>query len=152
MHAALKNYLALAGGLAEVAKDKALGATQTVVMQGLTKVTQATGLVDDVRQQSRQNAEAVTALVKFEAGRALGLVGLVPAHEVTALQATVRTLEASVRQHETTQAALTRAAAAAVAPDVTAAAVPAPVAKRPAARKRVAALVAVPGTAATATP
>ena len=172
MHAALKNYLALAGGVAEMAKDKAVALSQTVVMQGLTTVTRATGLAEDVRQQGRQNSEAVTALVRFEAARALGRVGLVAAHEVTALQDRVRSLEAAVRQHETAQAAVARAAAAAeasekAAPDagvaekaaptkrpaakaVSTKAVPVRVASavRPAARRRVAAPVVAPGPAA----
>ena len=142
MHAALKNYLALAGGLAELAKDKALELSQTVVMQGLTTVTRATGLAEDVRQQGRQNSEAVTALVKFEAARALGRVGLVAAHEVAVLQDRVRSLEVAVRQHETAQAAVARATvAAAPAKSVTPKAVPvkAAAAARPAARRRVAA-------------
>ena len=135
MHAALKNYLALAGGLAEMAKDKALGVSQTVVMQGLTTVTRATGLAEDVRQQGRQNAEAVAALVRFEAARALGRVGLVAAQEVTVLQARVRTLEVAVRRHETVQADVARSAAAAEAAPVTAAPVTAAPVKRPAAKR-----------------
>lgn len=146
MHTALKNYLALAGGLAEQAKDKALEATQPVVMQGLTTLTRVTGLADDVRQQARQNAEAVGAVVKFEAVRALGLLGLAPAQEVTALQERVRTLEGTVRQHETTQAALVRAAEAEAEAEVESA----PAARRPAARKRAGTLASVPTTAQSA--
>ena len=176
MHAALKNYLALAGGVAEMAKDKALELSQTVVMQGLTTVTKATGLAEDVRQQGQQNAEAVAALVKFEAARALGRVGLAPAQEVADLQDRVRSLEVVVRQHETVQAGLSRAAAAvetSAASTPTAAAVSTPAAaapvksapvksapvksapvkavpaKRPAARKRAAAVV-VPAPASSA--
>ena len=149
MHAALKNYLALAGGVAEMAKDKALELSQTVVMQGLTTVTRATALAEDVREQSRQNTEAVAALVRFEAARALGRVGLVAAREVTALQDRVRSLEVAVRQHETVQAAVVRAAAAEAAEG---AEQPAPTkavrakaqpANRPAAAQRAAALTVV---------
>ena len=100
MRTALKNYLALANGLAEAGRDKALGVSQSVVMQGLSTVSKVTAVADDVRRQATQNREAVTSLVKFEATRALGRVGLVAAGEVTALQARVRALESTVREQQ----------------------------------------------------
>ena len=105
MRDVVKNYLALAGGLVEAGKDKAVGVSQTVVMQGLTLVTKATGAVEDVREQTKQNTEAVAALVKYEATRALGRVGLVAANEVTVLQTRVADLESAARKQEAALAA-----------------------------------------------
>ncbi len=100
MRDALKSYLALASGFREVTRQKAAGAAKALVAQGEATAGQMTELADDLLQQSRQNREAVTALVKYEVDRALGLVGLAPADEVAQLTERVRALEAALREGE----------------------------------------------------
>ena len=100
MRDALKSYLALASGLSEVTRQKAAGAAKALVAQGEATAGQMTELVDDLLQQSRQNREAVTALVKYEVDRALGLVGLAATDEVAQLTERVRALEAALRERE----------------------------------------------------
>jgi len=102
---ALKGYLALAGGLTEVTRQKAQAAARALVAQGEATAGQVTSLADDLVAQSRSNREAVAALVKYEVDRALGLVGLASNDEVSELTARVRNLESSSRE-------LARAAAA----------------------------------------
>ncbi len=98
MRDALKSYLALASGLTEVTKQRALGVAKTLVAQGEATAEQVTSLAEDLVAQSKQNREAVTALVKYEVDRALGRVGLAAAEEVTALTKRVRELEATLRE------------------------------------------------------
>ena len=100
MRDALKSYLALASGLSEVTRQKAAGAAKALVAQGEATAGQMTELADDLLQQSRQNREAVTALVKYEVDRAFGLVGLAATDEVAQLTERVRALEAALRERE----------------------------------------------------
>jgi polyhydroxyalkanoate synthesis regulator phasin len=95
---ALKGYLALAGGLTEVTRQRATAAAKALVAQGEATASQVTGLADDLISQSKSNRESLVALVKFEVDRALGRVGLASADEVTELTARVRTLEAQLRE------------------------------------------------------
>ena len=95
---ALKGYLALAGGLSEVTRQRAVGAAKALVAQGEATAGQVTSLADDLLVQSRSNREAVTALVKYEVDRALGRVGLASNDEVGELTARIRALEGSVRE------------------------------------------------------
>ena len=94
---ALKSYLALAGGLTEVPRRRALAAARAVAAQGGARAGQVGTLAEDLLQQSRSNREAVAALVKFEVDRGLGRLGLAGADEVAELSARVRALEATVR-------------------------------------------------------
>ena len=112
MRDALKSYLALAGGVTEVTRQRALAAAKALVAQGEATAEQVTTLAEDLLSQTRQNREAVVALVGFEVDRALGRVGLASTDEVTALTERVRALEAQV-------AALTGGGAAAAAPGKT---------------------------------
>ena len=98
MKDALKGYLALAGGLSEVTRQRAVGAAKALVAQGEATAGQVTSLADDLLVQSRSNREAVTALVKYEVDRALGRVGLASNDEVGELTARIRALEGSVRE------------------------------------------------------
>ena len=100
MRDALKSYLALASGFREVTRQKAAGAAKALVAQGEATAGQMTELADDLLQQSRQNREAVTALVKYEVDRAFGLVGLAATDEVAQLTERVRALEAALRERE----------------------------------------------------
>lgn len=96
MRDALKSYLALAGGVTEVTRQKALDTAKALVAQGEAAAEQVTTLAEDLLVQTRQNREAVVALVGFEVDRALGRVGLASADEVTALTERVRSLEAEL--------------------------------------------------------
>lgn len=98
MRDALKSYLALASGLTDVTRQRAVGAAKALVAQGEATAEQVTSLADDLLQQSRSNREAVVALVKYEVDRALGRVGLASNDEVSELTKRVRSLEAQVRE------------------------------------------------------
>ena len=125
MRDALKSYLALTGGVTEVTRQRALEAAKALVSQGEAAAEQVTSLAEDLLAQTRQNREAVVALVGFEVDRALGRVGLATVDEVTELTARVRQLEA--------QLAEATGAVAAAAPVKTA---PAAAKKAPAAAKK----------------
>ena len=109
MKDALKGYLALASGLTEVTRQRAVGAAKALVAQGEVTAGQVTSLTDDLLAQSKSNREAVTALVKYEVDRALGRVGLASSDEVGELTARVRGLEGSVRALTQAQAAAQKA-------------------------------------------
>jgi len=94
---ALKSYLALASGLTEVTRQRAVGAAKALVSQGEATAEQVTTLAEDLLAQSKSNREAVTALVKYEVDRTLGRLGLAANNEVTELTKRVRALEAQVR-------------------------------------------------------
>ena len=96
MRDALKSYLALAGSVTEVTRQRAQAAAKALVAQGEATAEQVTSLADDLLSQTRQNREAVTALVGYEVDRALGRIGLASADEVTALTERVRALEAQL--------------------------------------------------------
>jgi polyhydroxyalkanoate synthesis regulator phasin len=94
---ALKSYLALAGGVTEVTRQRALDAAKALVASGEAAAEQVTSLAEDLLTQTRQNREAVVALVGFEVDRALGRVGLASADEVAELTQRVRALEAQLQ-------------------------------------------------------
>ena len=98
MRDALKSYLALAGGLTDVTRQRAVGAAKALVAQGEATAEQVSSLTDDLLQQSKSNREAGVALVKYEVDRALGRVGLASNDEVSELTKRVRSLEAQVRE------------------------------------------------------
>lgn len=100
MRDALKSYLALAGGVTEVTRQRALAAAKALVAQGEATAEQVSSLAEDLLTQSRQNREAVLALVAFEVDRALSRVGLATADELTALTERVRHLEAQLAQQD----------------------------------------------------
>jgi polyhydroxyalkanoate synthesis regulator phasin len=95
---ALKSYLALAGGLTDVTRQRAVGAAKALVAQGEATAEQVSTLAEDLVAQSRSNREAVTALVRYEVDRTLGRLGLAANDEVTELTNRVRSLEAQIRE------------------------------------------------------
>jgi polyhydroxyalkanoate synthesis regulator phasin len=115
---ALKSYLALAGGLTEVTRQRAVGAARALVAQGEATAEQVSTLAEDLLAQSRSNREAATALVKYEVDRTLGRFGLAANDEVTELTKRVRSLEAQIRDLRTAagDAASTPAKKATAAP------------------------------------
>jgi len=131
---ALKSYLALAGGLTEVTRQRAVGAAKALVSQGEATAEQVSTLAEDLLAQSKSNREAVTALVKYEVDRTLGRLGLAANDEVTELTKRVRALEAQVRDLTPT-AGTSKAAAATAASGPKAAVTKAP-AKKSAAQNK----------------
>lgn len=115
MRDALKSYLALAGGITDLTRQRAVAAAKALVSQGEATAEQVTGLAEDLLAQTRQNREAVVALVAFEVDRTLGRVGLATADEVGQLTARIRELEQEVRTL-TPGAASAKTAATASAP------------------------------------
>lgn len=134
MRDALKSYLALASGVTEVTRQRAQAAAKALVAQGEATAEQVTALAEDLRTQTRQNREAVVALVGFEVDRALGRVGLASADEVTALTERVRALESRLARVDGGAAAKApaKAASPAKAPAKKAPAKKAPAKKAPA--------------------
>lgn len=98
MRDALKSYLALAGSVTEITRQRAVEAAKALVASGEAATEQVTALAEDLLAQSRQNREAVAALVGFEVDRALARVGLASADEVTALTERVRALESRLAE------------------------------------------------------
>jgi polyhydroxyalkanoate synthesis regulator phasin len=95
---ALKSYLTLASGVSDVTRQRALAAAKALVSQGEATAEQVSSLAEDLLAQTRQNREAVVALVGFEVDRALGRVGLAGADELAALTERVRMLETRVAE------------------------------------------------------
>ncbi|MDP9466349.1 MAG: hypothetical protein M3P31_03785, partial [Actinomycetota bacterium] len=93
MRDALKSYLALAAGVTDLTRQTALTAARALVSQGEATAEQVTGLAEDLLAQTRQNREAVVALVSYEVDRALARVGLASADEVVTLTQRARELE-----------------------------------------------------------
>ena len=105
MRDALKSYLALASGVTDLTRQRAVAAAKALVSQGEATAEQVTGLAEDLLAQTRQNREAVVALVAFEVDRALGRVGLATADEVGQLTGRIRELEQELRVLTATQGA-----------------------------------------------
>ena len=97
MRDALKSYLALATGVTDLTRHTALAAARALVSQGEATAEQVTGLAEDLLAQTRQNREAVVALVSYEVDRALARVGLASADEVVELTQRVRELEGQLQ-------------------------------------------------------
>ena len=132
MRDALKSYLALASGLTEVTRQRALGAAKALVSQGEATAEQVSTLAEDLLAQSKSNREAVTALVKYEVDRTLGRLGLAANDEVTELSKRVRALEGEIRQLSAARGSSTASKATKKAPAKKAAAKRAPAKKAPA--------------------
>lgn len=97
---AVKNYLTLASGLAEVTVARATEAAKALVAAGEARTESVTTLAEDLVNASNRNREAVTALVRFEVERALARLGLAGIDQMEAAQARIAALEARVRTLE----------------------------------------------------
>ena len=100
---ALKSYAALASGLTEVTAAKAREVAGALVEQVLvlsgrgTDLTgRVTDLADDLLATSKENREAIAAMVRTEVDRAIGRVGFVREDELAALRRHVQRLEADI--------------------------------------------------------
>ncbi|WP_433294717.1 phasin family protein [Actinoplanes sp. CA-030573] len=94
---AWRAYLEMALGLTETPRKRAQKAVGDLVNRGGATAAQLQGLVDDLLSAGMANREALTNIVRYEVDRALGVVGLATAEEVTELTSRVRELEKQLR-------------------------------------------------------
>ncbi|MFG1995131.1 phasin family protein [Actinoplanes sp. NPDC048988] len=97
---AWRAYLDLALGLTEAPRKRAQRVAGELVSKGGATAAQLQGLVDDLLSAGVANREALTNLVRYEVERALNVVGLATAEEVTELKTRLRDLEDQLRQAE----------------------------------------------------
>lgn len=121
---ALKNYLNLASGVTEVTRQRAVAAAKALQASGEATAEQVQNLADELLVNSRNNRDALLALVRYEVDRALNRLGLATADEVASLQRRVTSLEGALTQASSEGAATsapTRSAAKATPAKSTAA-------------------------------
>ncbi|MCY1137950.1 hypothetical protein OWR29_08065 [Actinoplanes sp. Pm04-4] len=97
---AWRAYLEMALGLTEAPRKRAQKVVGDVVNRGGATAAQLQGLVDDLLSAGMANREALTNIVRYEVDKALGVVGLATAEEVTELTTRVRDLERQLREAE----------------------------------------------------
>jgi polyhydroxyalkanoate synthesis regulator phasin len=95
---AWRAYLEMALGLTEAPRKRAQKVAGELVNRGGATAAQLQGLVEDLLQASMANREALTNIVRYEVDRALGVVGLATAEEVSELTTKVRDLEKQLRE------------------------------------------------------
>src|SRR4029453_17931993 len=120
MSDAWRAYLEMALGLTEAPRKKGQKVAGDLVNKGGATAAQVQGLVEDLMSTGMANREALTNIVRYEVDRALGVVGLATADEVTDLTTRVRDLERQLRE---AQARATAAEAGAATAGITAAGV-----------------------------
>jgi HAD superfamily hydrolase (TIGR01450 family) len=94
----VKAYLALASGLTEVTRQRAVAAAQALAAQGEATMDQVATLADELLTSSLANREAVTALVRAEVERTIARVADANGDEVARLTAGLRSMEATLRE------------------------------------------------------
>src|SRR5687767_4125818 len=105
MQEAVRTYLELAMGLTETSRKKVRKVVKEAVGKGGATADQVRALTTDLLTVNSANRKALANLVRFEVDRALGMVGLAKAEEITELTARVRELERQLRLAETEAAA-----------------------------------------------
>lgn len=95
---AVRGYWALANGLTEITRQKAMAAAKAMVAQGEATAEQVGALAEEIIHQSARNREAVTNLVRLEIDRARSVVGLPSPDDVEALRRRVHELEVTVQE------------------------------------------------------
>ncbi|MFC9691997.1 polyhydroxyalkanoate synthesis protein PhaF [Kribbella sp. NPDC056951] len=134
---ALRGYVQLANGLAEVSRQKAEAAAKALLQQtgadaltsGLT--TKVGDLADEIVATSKSNRQLLTAIVTNEVEGAVARLGFVRSEEVAALTRRVQQLETELAEAQAAVPAPAPVAAAKKAPAKTAPAKPAPAKKAP---------------------
>src|SRR3954468_10641145 len=94
---AWRAYLEMALGLTETPRKRAQKAVGELVDRGGATAVQLQGLAEDLLQAGMANREALTNIVRYEVDRALGVVGLATADEVSELTTRVHDLEKQLR-------------------------------------------------------
>src|SRR5690349_10260765 len=107
---AWRAYLEMALGLTEAPRRKAQKAVADLANRGGATAGQLQGLVEDLMSAGMANREALTNIVRYEVDRALGVVGLATAEEVSDLTARVRDLEKRLREAQARASAAERGA------------------------------------------
>lgn len=110
MQDAWRAYLEFALGLTEASKKKAEDVAKKLIGKGGATASQLQTLAEDLFSTSATNREALTKIVRFEVDRALGVVGLATAEEVSDLTGRVRDLERQLREAQARAAAAEAAA------------------------------------------
>src|ERR671938_1010492 len=100
MQDAWRAYLEMALGLTAAPRKKAQKVAEELVNRGGATAAQLQGLVEDLMSAGMANREALTNIVRYEVDRALAVVGLATAEEVSDLTARVRELERQLREAE----------------------------------------------------
>lgn len=98
---ALRSYLQLASGLAEVSAGRAKEAATALVTQGVEVsakgpgdiTQQVQGIAEDLVEQGRTNREILSGLIKTEVDRTIGRMGFVREEELAAVRKHVQRLE-----------------------------------------------------------
>ena len=89
---ALNRYIEAAAGLTQLTKSRAQQIVKQLMQQTEMVSGPATDLVDDLVERSRQNREAIAAIVRTETNRAIKAMGLATRSEVERLQRQVSDL------------------------------------------------------------
>ncbi len=100
MRKAVRTYLELALGVTDTSTKKVRKAVEEAVGKGGATADQIKALTSDLVAARSANRESISKLVRFEVDRALGVVGLATADEVSELTARVRDLERQLREAE----------------------------------------------------
>src|ERR1700760_2429819 len=95
---AWRAYLEMALGLTEVPRKRAQRVAGDLVNRGGATAAQLQGLAEDLLQAGMGNPDALPNSAPYEVDRALGVVGLATADEVSELTTRVRDLEKQLRE------------------------------------------------------
>jgi len=93
---AVRGYWALASGLTDVTRQKALAAARALVSQGEATAEQVSAIAEDLLSTSLSNRTALVNVVRFEVDRARSMMGVVTTAELTALSRRVDDLESEL--------------------------------------------------------
>jgi polyhydroxyalkanoate synthesis regulator phasin len=113
---AWRAYLEMALGLTEAPRKKAQQVAGDLVNRGGATAGQLQGLIEDLLSAGMANREALTNIVRYEVDKALGVVGLATAEEVSELTTRVRDLEKRLRDAQARAAAAEAGGTPAAAP------------------------------------
>jgi len=98
MQEALRTYLELAMGITDAYRKRVRKVVKDAVGKSGVTADQVRTMTGDLLAANTANREALAKLVKFEVDRALGVVGLATAEEVSELTGRVRDLERQLRE------------------------------------------------------
>jgi polyhydroxyalkanoate synthesis regulator phasin len=98
MQEAMRTYLELAVGLTDASRKRVRKVVKEAVGRGNATADQVKTMTTELMAANSANREALSKLVRFEVDRALGVVGLATAEEVTELTDRVRDLERQLRE------------------------------------------------------
>lgn len=81
----VKNYFALATGLSELTRERAVHAAEALVAQGEAAKDQVTALAEELLVSSKSNREAIATLVRTEVERTVAMLGVAKTDDVSTL-------------------------------------------------------------------